>query len=222
MLGIFEYQKNADGSRYSNIAVPMFDTSGEEYSWSRLQVGWTGGSNPQPQINCNGNLFVKSNLIVDGTFTKKGDFVVDGNIKATKVYNAVWNDYAEFFEKGEDTEAGDIIALEETSKSERYIKATNKSKLVVGVHSNTYGHILGGNDSIEESEKTHIPVGLSGRVYVKFIGEAVLGEAVVPSEIPGVGCLFDETKNRKEQIVGYIVEDREDTLEQRKVKILIR
>lgn len=222
MLGVFEYQKNADGSRYSNIAVPMFDTNGEEYSWSRLQVGWTGGETPQPQINCNGNLFVKSNLIVDGNFTKKGDLIVDGNIRATKVHNAVWNDYAEFFEKGEETEAGDIVALDITSNEERYVKATEKSKLVVGIHSDTYGHILGGENSIEENEKTHIPVGLSGRVYVKFKGKSILGEGVVPSDTPGVGRLYDEFLDDKRKIVGYIVYDPEPSSpNERKVRVLI-
>ena len=220
ILSCLEYQKNNDGSKYSNIVVPKFTSTGNETAHSVLQVGWNATGNEQ--VNCNGSLYVQATATINGNLIAKANVDIAGDFSASRVYNAVWNDYAEFFEKGEETEAGDIVALDETSKTERYIKATNKSKLVVGVHSNTYGHILGGDGSIEESEKTHIPVGISGRVYVKFIGEAVLGEAVVPSEIPGVGCLFDETKNRKEQIVGYIVEDREDTLEQRKVKILIR
>ena len=58
-------------------------------------------------------------------------------LKNGKIYNAVWNDYAEFFEKGEETEVGDIIALDTDSKEERYIKATNP-RTIVGVHSDTY------------------------------------------------------------------------------------
>ena len=151
------------------------------------------------------------------------NFTSEGTITGNKVYNAVWNDYAEFFPKGEETEVGDIIALDETSKKEQYIKATNKSKLIVGVHSDTYGHIIGGEGSIEDSMKTHIPVGLTGRVYVNFIGNSILGEAVVPSNIPGVGTLFDKTINSDKQIIGYIVEDDNVcSTSLRKIKILLK
>ena len=37
---------------------------------------------------------------------------------------------------------GDIIALDMNSDTERYIKATEKD-IVVNVHSDTYGHIIG-------------------------------------------------------------------------------
>ena len=204
MLGCFEYQKNTDGSRYSNIVVPKFNANGEEIAHSVLQVGWSGGDNPQEQVNCNGNLFVR------------------GELTATKIYGTLANDYAEFFEKGEETEAGDIVALDTTSNEERYVKATDKSKLVVGIHSNSYGHILGGEKSIEDSEKTHIPVGLSGRVYVKFKGKSILGEGVVPSDTPGVGRLYDEFLDDKRKIVGYIVYDPEPSSpNERKVRVLI-
>jgi hypothetical protein len=153
---------------------------------------------------------------------ESGNASFPGTLTASSVYNAVWNDYAEFFEKGEETEPGDIIALDETSQVERYVKATEKSKLVVGIHSNTYGHIIGGAVSIEESEKTNIPVGLTGRVYVKFKGKSILGEAVVPSDTPGVGRLYDEFVDSSRKIVGYIVEDKNPLVkEERMVKVLI-
>lgn len=156
------------------------------------------------------------------TLSATGDASFAGNVSGAKIYNAVFNDYAEFFEKGEETEAGDIVALDITSNEERYVKATDKSKLVVGIHSDSYGHILGGDVSIEESEKTHIPVGLSGRVFVKFKGKSLLGEAVVPSDTPGVGRLYDEFIDDKKKIVGYIVHDPEPTSKDiRKVRVLI-
>lgn len=181
----------------------------------------------------NDNLNVSGAMTVNGLTTLDTAYV---NVLQTKynnetiniiekgvVRNAVYNnDYAEFFPRGEETEAGDIIALDETSKIERYVKATDKSKLVVGVHSNTYGYILGGEKSLEESEKTNIPIGLSGRVYVKFKGKSVLGEAVVPSDIPGVGRLYDDFLDSSRKIVGYIVEDNNpSSKEERLVKVLI-
>jgi hypothetical protein len=145
--------------------------------------------------------------------------IIENGVVRNAIYN---NDYAEFFPRGEETEAGDIVALDENSQIERYVKATDKSKLVVGVHSNTYGYILGGEETLEESEKTHIPVGLSGRVYVKFKGKSILGEGVVPSDTPGVGRLYDDLLDSSRKIVGYIVEDtNQSSKEERLVKILI-
>lgn len=145
--------------------------------------------------------------------------IIENGVVRNAIYN---NDYAEFFPRGEETEPGDIVALDENSQVERYIKATDKSKLVVGVHSNTYGYILGGEETLEESEKTHIPVGLSGRVYVKFKGKSILGEGVVPSDTPGVGRLYDDLLDSSRKIVGYIVEDTNpSSKEERLVKVLI-
>ena len=180
-----------------------------------------------------GNLNISNALNVTGKTTLDTAYV---NVLQTKynnatiniiengvVRNAIYNnDYAEFFPRGEETEAGDIVALDENSQVERYVKATDKSKLVVGVHSNTYGYILGGEETLEESEKTHIPVGLSGRVYVKFKGKSILGEGVVPSDTPGVGRLYDDLLDSSRKIVGYIVEDtNQSSKEERLVKVLI-
>ena len=149
-----------------------------------------------------------------------------GSITATKVYNAVWNDYAEFFPRGEETEPGDIIALDENSEEEKYIRATKDSILIVGSHSDTFGHLIGGEtppddqDFVEYNLPKYIPVGLSGRVRVKFKGKSKKGYPVTISDVPGVAemCDFNEKK-----IIGYIVEDTNSNSEDiRFVKILIR
>lgn len=195
------FERQIDNSVYQIFTVPRY-LSSTQAEYSTLKFGWKKGETPEIYTNCN--------------------ITSAGTITAKQIYNAVWNDYAEFFPKGEETEPGDIIALDVSSKEEKYIKATDKSKLVVGIHSDTYGHILGGDDSIEESEKTHIPVGLSGRVYVKFKGTSILGEGVVPSDTPGVGRLYDESLDDKRKIVGYIVYDPEPSSQnERKVRVLI-
>lgn len=136
-----------------------------------------------------------------------------------KVHNAVFNDYAEFFEKGEETEVGDIVALDLSSNEEKYIKATS-SNHVVGVHSDTYGHILGGNNNIEESEKTHIPVGLVGRVKTKIIGAINKGDLVVLSEHPGVGRAFNKDIDDKFNVIGFAIEgSTEEDIKLVKVKL---
>ena len=137
-----------------------------------------------------------------------------------RVYNAVFNDYAEFFEKGEETEVGDIIALDLDSDEEKYIKATNDD-CIVGVHSDTYGHILGGEGSIEESMKTHIPVGLCGRVKTKIVGLISKGDKIVLSDIPGVGRKYNYDTDKNKKIIGFAVESNEnENVKLVKVKLL--
>ena len=50
-----------------------------------------------------------------------------GVLTCTKVVNSVYNDYAELFPKGEETEPGDLIVLDLNSKEEKYVKS-NKNK----------------------------------------------------------------------------------------------
>ena len=155
-----------------------------------------------------------------GTIT--GDLTVDGTITATQVYNAVWNDYAELFEKGEDTEPGDIVCLDILSDKEQYIKADSSSKRVIGVHSDTYGHLIGGEklENFEDNFEKFIPIGLAGRVNVKVKGKVELGDYIVPSEEKGIGRVYNKYIDDRDLIIGYLVEtdNREDV---RRLKMFI-
>ena len=148
----------------------------------------------------------------------------NGVAKFSKCYGAVYNDYAEFFPRGEETEPGDIIALDENSKEEKYIKATNKSNIVVGIHSDEYAMIIGGEavelgeDYISKNIKKYIPVGLCGRVYVKVIGKVDIGDYIIPSDIPGVG---KGSKEYSINSVGIAIESSNSN-NIHKVRILIR
>ena len=66
------------------------------------------------------------------------------DIHAKRVFEAVYNDYAELMPRGEDTEPGDIIALDTNSQQEKYVKATNLSSRIAGIHSDEYGMLIGG------------------------------------------------------------------------------
>lgn len=155
-----------------------------------------------------------------------GNVTLTGALTATKVYNAVYNDYAEFFPRGGDTQRGDIIALNETSNKEQYSKATFSSRCVVGVHTEDFASIIGGrtlspgDDILKTNLPTYIPVALAGRVPVRMYGKARKGGWVIPSEMPGVGRMALEGESIT-QAVGQIVKD--DTAENvRLVKILVR
>lgn len=156
---------------------------------------------------------------------ESGNVVLTGTLTATQVFNAVYNDYAEFFPRGGDTERGDIIACDETNTREQYVKATDKSLCVVGVHSEEFAQIIGGlqveegKGVMETNIRQFIPVAMAGRVHVKYFGRAVVGTKVVPSEIPGVGRAWQEGDSL-DHVVGRIVEPdtRQDV---RLVKILV-
>lgn len=174
----------------------------------------TGNVTLSHTVNVGNNLNVSGSTTLNTTFVttlqtydssgRKFNIISNG-----RVYNAVFNDYAEFFEKGEETEVGDIISLDLNSDEEKYIKANNDT-CIVGVHSDSYGHILGGLESIEESMKTHIPVGLCGRVKTKIIGSINKGDKVVLSDVPGIGRKYNEEKDSNKRIIGFSVETNSD------------
>lgn len=134
-------------------------------------------------------------------------------LQGDAITNAVWNDYAEKFEKPIElkTEPGDIIALDITSTKEQYVKADCNSKRVVGVHSDTYGHIVGGEDIKEgsftiENDKKFIPIGLAGRVKVKVIGPIKKGELITISPFDaGVGVSINEHVEKYGYCVGRTI-----------------
>lgn len=157
----------------------------------------------------------------------------DGYLYAARVYNAVYNDYAEYFPRGEETEPGDLIALDLSSKEELYVRA-RKGLPVVGVHSNEYGHIIGGerdskedNLSFEEYNLKHfIPVGLCGRCRVKTIGKILKGQKIVLSDIPGVGRAYNGSIDSIQDYtdsIGIAVEDQPiDDNEIRMVRVKLK
>ena len=108
-----------------------------------------------------------------------------------RVWRAVYNDLAELFEHSEETEPGDIL-VSIGGKVARSTKA--RDRRVVGVHSDTFGFCLGGENkkSPEENYNRYTPVGISGRVLVKITGDVEEGQFITTSNIPGVGIATDE------------------------------
>ena len=208
-------------ARYSFYNTPIFNKG--------LTVDGTATFNSNVSVNtlnCTNNIGA-TGLNITGSGTIKnlastsltaatgkfnGNVNVTGTLTASQVYNAVYNDYAELFPKGEETEPGDIIALDCLSSDEKYIKARKGSKLIVGVHSNEYAHLIGGEvppdgeDFIQYNLKKYIPIGLAGRLYVKVIGSIRRGDKITISKYPGIG---EKSTNSSDQIVGYALESGE-------------
>lgn len=162
-----------------------------------------------------------------GNIFSSGNITSNGTITGSKIYNAVWNDYAELFpkQKGYITEAGDIIALKEDCDDEIYEKATEMHQVIVGVHSDQFAQLIGGETPIDNSDlyefnkDKYIPIGLAGRLKVKCIGIVKKGDKIVPSNIPGVGRIFKKG-DTQDKIVGIALENK-NTLTLGKVKIKI-
>ena len=149
-----------------------------------------------------------------------------GSLTATAVYNAVWNDYAEFFPRGEETEAGDFVALSLDSDNEVYVRASKDTSKSVGIHSDSFGHLIGGEDApdgqdfVEYNLPKFIPVGLVGRVRAKIVGDIKKGDFVVISDIPGVGRKFNKELDSYMDIIGMACESSNDVdIKRVKVKL---
>ena len=145
----------------------------------------------------------------------------------SKCYGAVYNDYAEWFPRGGETEPGDIIALDVTSQNERYVRADARCKMIAGVHSDEYAMLIGGeyaSDTEDYHEKNigkYIPVALAGRVMTRVTGPICTGDIILPSDIPGVG----RAARKDEQyssccVVGYAVES-DDRTDVRRLRIRV-
>lgn len=124
-------------------------------------------------------------------------------ISAGRVYNAVYNDFAETYEKDnkeEIAQVGEIITLNpETGKYK--VANTFEDKCVVGVQSNSYAFLAGGNrvnntQDIIELENEYFTVGISGKVWVRVVNESEdylnshinPGDLLTTSNIKGKAC----------------------------------
>lgn len=129
-------------------------------------------------------------------------------ITADKIYGAVWNDYAEWFEKenNEDNfEPGDICSWGQDG----VVLSQKDDNNIVGVVSNTYGLILGGYplDSMKKNETDFVPIGLVGRVNVKVTGPVKIGDLIV-SAGNGIGKVNNQASIQ--QIVGKALQSSSD------------
>lgn len=149
-------------------------------------------------------------------------------ITGQRIYGSYWSDYAEFFPKGEETNPGDLIMLNPHSDTEEYVAHTGEQDIpIIGVHSDEFGHIIGGEDPIDKQDfldynlDRNIPVALAGRVHVSFVGKAERNNYVVPSNVKGCAKLYDATKDNPLQIIGILVED-DDRTDKRRLRIKLK
>lgn len=143
-----------------------------------------------------------------------------GELTATKIYNAVWNDYAEWFEREDESEViepGDVCVWTGNGVSK---SSKSNDKAMVGVCSDSYGHILGGEalENMEDNNKKFVPIGLKGRVSVNVIGEVEIGDLLVTSDIPG--CAEVNNDAPQNCIIGKALQGSND-INKKKITVLI-
>lgn len=144
-----------------------------------FSVGATGN-----QALSAGNTTINGTLSAgsSGQFTvnNAGDVNTSGTITATKVFNAVYNDYAEIFEKLEDEEieVGDVVCIREDGLIHK-VSSIQDIDSIIGVCSNTAGVILGG---AKIPANKQVCVGLVGQVWVKTPETDIIpGQLVKPN-----------------------------------------
>lgn len=135
----------------------------------------------------------------------------DGYFRATKLFNATYNDVAECFESSSSlTYDNGLYKIIEINDEGKAGIAGPLSKRVIGITSGEYGYLLGGTvEEIEENKK--IPIGLSGTLWVLAENEVKtedIGKFICSGK-GGKARVIDSGTNTKKYegtIVGKIVQ----------------
>jgi len=136
----------------------------------------------------------------------------DGYFWASKIYNAVFNDLAEFMEKAEDAEPGQCMVMTENG-----VVPSRKrgDKAVVGIYSDSFGYALGAED-----QENKIPIGISGCVWVKIKELVEIGDLLI-SDVDGFVCKANDEEIMIPGIkVGKALQNK-TTFGEERIKMLI-
>jgi len=122
----------------------------------------------------------------------------DGDFYATKVYNAMWNDIADFITVESEciVEAGKCYFI---TPDFRHMQTTEIcQKGVLGIASDTYGYGLG-----KDENKNQLPVAIGGFVLAYVDGEVEPGDALTCGPYGNLVIITDEMKSKyPERIVA--------------------
>jgi hypothetical protein len=133
----------------------------------------------------------------------------NGYFYATRVYNAVYNDLAEYFKSADQELPGRIYSI---NNEGLLVLANNADKNVVGVCSDSYAFVM----KDELKKEGGIPIALAGTVKVSTRYEIRTGDEIVSDHL-GFGRkanLFHRIFNRR-AIIGKALESNKDKQENR-------
>lgn len=138
--------------------------------------------------------------IIGGTSASPAWFEVEGNIYAAKVYNAVWNDYAEF-RVADSEEPGRLVVPSNDGIARLAIMRLQPGGRII---SDTYGHAVG------QSDQAKTPVGLAGRVLAypyRNKSEYKIGDAVCSAPGGTIDIMTrEEIMMYPDRIIGIVNE----------------
>jgi hypothetical protein len=159
---------------------------------------------PQTGGTFSGNVTIGRNATLRKVIQSSGSTVSIVDLEG-RIHFAVYNDLAEFLPSIERVEPGDVVVWDEGG-----VRACDRNSHtgVIGVVSDTFGPILGGNPSwsVEETMKSgeFAPVALAGRVWVKAVGPIERFDLLESSEIKGHARRSSE--NKRGVVIGKALE----------------
>lgn len=189
-------------SRYTLSTIGMAGTDG---SYSNIDgvIGQDGKYTPT--INPYTGV-VKIKATTASTSTTTGALIVSGgigaagNIYGSKVYNAVWNDYAEF-RKAETLEPGRVV-IEDASGEMKL--SSERLQPGASIISDTFGSAMG------ETEECKTPIAVAGRVLTYYHGDInmyTVGAAVGTGPNGTVSLMTrEEIMTYPDRIIGIVSE----------------
>jgi len=166
-----------------------------------------GGQGAQ-NVNIGGTLAITATggTLEHNQSTPSGTVILgyNGYFYATRVYNALYSDIAEFMFSGRNfAEPGDVM-VNEFGVLRRSRKRAEAA--VVGVYSDNYGFALGA-----EKQEDKVPVGLAGKVKVAVSKKIKSGEELVSyKDGAAVKANLFERILKRGAIIGKALEDGED------------
>lgn len=146
-------------------------------------VGIGGAPSTTARLAVVGNTSMTGNLAITGAASVSGDLAVTGNITGAKVFNAVYQDVAEWVPSTTDIAPGTVVTLNPNGHNEVMPTARAYDTAVAGVVSAQPGVLLGMPGDDKEMVAT------TGRVRVKVDATAApvrVGDLLVSSDRPGM------------------------------------
>ena len=183
------------GAPTSDAFQSHVDDNSNPHSVSRTQIGAASNPHgndqhsvdylPQSGGSMSGNLTIGRNATLRKVIQSSGSTVTIVDL-AGRVHYAVYNDLAEFFPAEEQVEPGDVVVW-----SKEGVRACEQVTHagVVGVVSDTFGAVLGGDPDLDVEETIRsgrfAPVAIAGRVWVKAVGPVQKFDLLETSAVQG-------------------------------------
>ena len=164
-----------------------------------------GGTGIAGALNVGGVVTITNNTAASSTTTGAlkvtGGISSQGNIYGAKVYNAVWNDYAEYRTTVENVKYGQVVC--EDGNGNQHI-TTHRLEFGCNIVSDTFGTAMGKRDNSET------PIAVAGRVLA-YINENrdmyKPGDAVCSGPNGTISKMSrKEIRRYPEAIIGYVSE----------------